>query len=297
MMNGRLGALVFLFVGGLAACGGSVAEPQSAQGDTGSTTQAIVAAPEHGPLKILALGLSKVALKPGQRAEIEKMFADANARHDKAKADGKSARDELLAALATQVEQGKVDRAALAPKLDAQAKLWQTSRDADRAALERLHDLLEPAQRIALVDAISQEHADAPRKHRRNLDDPGASAGAAGADDEEMKHHAKRGMRMHKFGADLKLTDEQKSKLADAMRADRMKMAPEHGAAAHGRLKAVFEAFKTDHFKLDEVAPKTELHLPLDRAVHFAETALPILTAEQRTTLAGKLRDKSKSDE
>jgi len=283
MMNRRLRALVFVVVGGLAACGGSVAEPQSAQGDTGSTTQAIVAAPEHGPLKILALGLGKVSLKPAQRAEIEKMFADANARHDKAKADGKAARDELLAALATQVEQGKVDRAALAPKLDAQAKLWQTSRDADRAALEHLHDLLDPAQRVALVDAISQQHADGPRKHRRNLDDPGGAA---------PEHHAKRGMRMHKFGADLKLTDDQKAKLADAMRAEH---AGHDRMGGHGRLKAVFEAFKTDHFKLDEVAPKTELHLPLDRAVHFAETALPILTPEQRTTLAGKLRDKSQA--
>jgi Spy/CpxP family protein refolding chaperone len=106
---------------------------------------------------------------------------------------------------------------------------------------------------------------------------------------------------MKKWAEDLKLTDAQRDQIKDAMRA-RFKEAHEHGEGhpwaemkAHKeRAEKVFEAFKGERFVMDEVAPRMEAHAMANkmsaRILQMVETVLPILTAEQRTIAAQKIR-------
>jgi hypothetical protein len=101
----------------------------------------------------------------------------------------------------------------------------------------------------------------------------------------------------------LNLSDTQRDQLKQAMRAHwesarhngampgkDWKDAKDHGAK-------VFEAFKQDHFVMDEVAPPKDRRAGTarmaDGMINMAETALPILTPEQRTLAAQKLRDRA----
>ena len=69
------------------------------------------------------------------------------------------------------------------------------------------------------------------------------------------------------------------------------------GHKMHEQYKAMLEAFKGDTFKMDQVAPAQDHR---EMANGFAghmlgmlETALPVLTPDQRTIAANKLRERA----
>jgi Spy/CpxP family protein refolding chaperone len=109
---------------------------------------------------------------------------------------------------------------------------------------------------------------------------------------------------MKQWAEDLKLTDAQRSQIKDAMRAQ-WKEGHEHAEGqpmtemkAHKEnAQKVLDAFKGDRFVLDEVAPKKDTReMAAKMSGHFlrmAETVMPILTPEQRTIAAQKLRTHS----
>jgi Spy/CpxP family protein refolding chaperone len=256
-------------------CGGSTADtsPQTAQS---AATLAPVGAQTHGPVKLVGDALGDVPLRPEQRAELEKMATDAEARHQAMA----PARKDLMEALAVQIESGKIDRTALQPKIDATADAWAKARDDDRAALERMHAILDTDQRAKFVDAL-QARFEAKRGDHKG-------------------HHGE----MKQWAEDLKLTDAQRSQIKDAMRAQ-WKAGREHNeASAVTEMKAhkdhgqqVLQAFKGDRFVMDEVAPKKDTRMMATKMsghlIRMAETVMPILTPEQRTIAASKLRTHS----
>jgi len=258
-------------------CGGSTADtsPQTAQN---AATLAPVGAQTHGPVKLVGDALGDVPLRPDQRTELEKLAADAETRHQSIA----PARKDLMEAVAAQIEAGKIDRAALQPKIDAAADAFARVRDDDRAAFERMHAILDASQRAKFVDSL-QARFEAKR---------GEFKGRHG----EMKQWAE----------DLKLTDAQKSQIKDAMRAQ-WKGGHDHEQgeghpanemkAHHDHGQKVLEAFKGDRFVMDEVAPKKDTReMATKMSGHFikmAETVMPILTPEQRTLAAQKLRTHS----
>jgi Spy/CpxP family protein refolding chaperone len=253
-------------------CGGTTADtsPQTAQS---AATLAPVGAQTHGAVKLVGDALGDVPLRPDQRTELEKLAADAETRHQSIA----PARKDLMEAIAVQIEAGKIDRTALQPKVDAAADAFAKVRDDDRAALERMHAILDASQRAKFVDALKARF-EAKR---------GEMKGKHG----EMKQWAE----------DLKLTDAQRSQIKDAMRAQ-WKEGHEHGEghpmtemkAHHENAQKVLEAFKGERFVIDEVAPKKDARaMAAKMSGHFigmAETVMPILTAEQRTIAAQKLR-------
>ena len=265
---------VALLVGSVSmtACGGSVAEPpQTAQG---AVSKAPVAQDAHGPVKLIGTALGDVALRADQRAEIEKLATDAETRH----ASGKQARKDLMEAVALQVEANKIDRAALQPKIDLVATDVEKARDADRAAFERLHAILDASQRAAFVSALE---AKVHEKHGEHGD------------------HAKHGRAgMKQWAEDLKLTDDQKKQIFAALHDKNEDHHGDHARGDHEGMKErgakVMEAFKSDHFVMNEVAPKVDVKAAAnkmsDRMIGMLETALPILTPEQRTLAAQKIR-------
>src|SRR5579883_2649072 len=259
----------------LAACGGSVAEQPTATADS-AVTKAPVAQNAQGPVKMIGLALGEVPLRAAQRTEIEKLAADADARH----ATTKQARQALAEAVAQQVEAGKIDRAALQPKIDAVATAMEQVRPADRAAFERLHAILDADQRAAFVNALEAQ------VHAKMGEHPG-------------KHH------MHQWATDLKLTDDQKSQIHAimkdrfaAMKSEHERHAKDGHDGAHG--KKMLEAFKQDRFVMDEVAPAVDVHAAAkkmsDRMLGFVEAVVPVLTPEQRTIAAQKIRTQATTE-
>jgi Spy/CpxP family protein refolding chaperone len=258
-------------------CSGTVtSEPVAASPDT-ATTRAPVAVNAKGHLKVIADALGDVPLTATQRAAIEKMAADADVRH----ADARAAHQQLALAIAAQVEAGQVDRAALQPKIDALVAAVQKAQPADRAAFEQLHALLTPDQRTAFVDAVEA----------RVTEKMGAM---------HDKHPLKQ------WAADLQLTEAQKTQIHDAMkqRFQAMAQGHDHGDAPpwahmHEQGAKLMAAFKQERFVMDEVSPPKDVAAKAkamsDHVLGLAETALPVLTPQQRAIAAQKIRERAAS--
>ena len=276
----------------LAACSGSASVSEPSSSAQPNKTTAPLAGDVHGPAKRIAEALGQVPLRADQRATIEQMARDGEARM----APVRKARADLVLAVADQVQAGTIDRTALQPKIDAMTSAHKSVEPQNRAALEKLHDLLTPEQRAQFVTAMQSERH-AGRQHMRE--------GARG--------------RMQKWATDLNLTQEQQDKLhekiraqwqahlagavvgTDAQKTDAVqdgKMLA-RGHAMHEQWKNVLEAFKGDKFSMDQVAPiqndKPVAHEFAGRMLDMLESALPILTPEQRATAAEKLRARAQS--
>jgi len=254
-----------------AGCGSGMASAPVVSADS-AATRAPVAQNAHGPVRLVGAALGDVPLLAPQRAEVEKLAADAEARQG----DVRVARRDLTLALASQVETGVVDRAALAPKIEALATAVQKAQPADRQAFERLHAILGPDQRTAFVNALDARVHDRVR-------------------DVEDRHP------LRQWAEDLKLTADQRAQLKAVLkpRIEAMRHGPGDGRPERGQRRGakLMAAFKQDRFVMDEVAPPrdagTGVRTKSDRVLGLLEQALPILTPAQRTIAAQKLRDRA----
>jgi Spy/CpxP family protein refolding chaperone len=277
-----LSVALSLFVAGPAVgCGGSVASEPAVSASSAST-KAPIAQASHGPVKVVADALGDVALTASQRADIEQLAADAEARHAGARAAGK----DMMLALAAQVEAGSIDRGALQPKIDALAAAVSAAQPADRAAFERLHQILGPEQRAAFADALEARVRD--RLHQGG--DAGQSMGGL-----HGRHPLKQ------WADDLGLTEPQRVQIKVALE----QSSGDAGRARYGhepppwmdggrRGEKLLDAFKQDRFVMDEVAPARDIGRQAsgasERFLSVAQAALPVLTPQQRSLAAQKLR-------
>ncbi|HEY1691212.1 MAG TPA: Spy/CpxP family protein refolding chaperone [Polyangiaceae bacterium] len=260
-----------------AGCSGTAGTEPIAASPEGATTRAPVAQNAHGPLKVMGDALGDVPLTASQRAAVESLATDAENRHAAARA----AHKDLALAIAGQVQAGAIDRAALQPKIDAVVAAMKAAQPGDRAGLEQLHAILTPDQRTAFVDAVRARMS----QHK--------GAGAM------REHHG-----LKQWATDLGLSDEQRSQIKDGLKQHfQAKMAAGHEGAPWGEAKehghAVMEAFKGDRFVMNEVAPPHDVaqmsQKMTDHLLGIAEVALPILTPQQRTLAAQKLRDRAEA--
>lgn len=247
-----------------AGCGASIDPVESAEG--AGATKAPVAVDAKGPVKLLGQAFAEVALSAEQRAEIEKLAAEAAARHEPIAARKR----ELAEAVAAQIEAGRIDRAALAPKIRALSTAWQSAQAGDRPAIQRVHALLDADQRDALVDAIED-------RVRAKL------------------HERPMRQRMKEWVTDLKLSDDQVDRIKDSIKA-RWHQHGDGGPADFRnplqRGKDALEAFRDDDFDVGEKVPVLDpAGAGGDRLIGVVETVLPILTPEQRALAARKIRE------
>jgi len=247
------GALAFT------ACSGAEPGPAVAAGQ-GASEDATLA---H--LGVLREALDQVSLRPDQKAEVEQLTSAAKTRHEAARA----AHVALRGAVADQVLTGKIDRAALKPQVEALLAAIDGARPDDRAALVRLHDLLDKAQREQLVTAVESSF----RARMR-----------------ERKGHG-----IRQWADDLNLSDQQRDQIRAAMR-DQFQHdgeGREHRQAAHERGRRLMQSFREDKFTLDGAAPlfgRDKAERRIDRMLDLAGAALPILRPEQRAIAAQKIR-------
>ena len=271
-------------------CGGTAADA-SVQSASQAATRAPLQAKVDGRLQLVADAFADVPLRPAQRSEIESLMSAASARQAKMAPIHK----DFMGTLAEQIEKGAIDEAVLQAKVDAGIAAHRPLAAEDRKAAERAHAILDADQRTALVDALEA------KRHERFGKFVAAAAGAGGPPDQaKAPDHGPPGpFAMMK---ELNLTPEQKAKIFEALKAE-MPIGAAFGGhdgppnAEHARHHGgkILEAFKSDRFVLDELAPQADMekHLKMgaEHAVRFAKAALPVLTPEQRTTAAKMIRD------
>ena len=246
----------------LAACSGAESGPAATAGQAVSDDPT-----EAAHLGLLREALDKIALRPDQKTEIEKLSAAAKSRHEAVRA----AHVALRGSIADQVLAGKIDRAALKPQIDALLLAIDATRPDDRAALVRLHDVLDKEQRGELVSSIESSFR---------------------AKMEARKGHG--GPRQ--WAADLNLTDAQRDQLRAVMSEHfhRDGEGPRRFHAAHEQGRRVLQSFREDKFALDgqaSVFGRDKIEHGLGRMLDVAEVALPILKPEQRAIAAQKIRE------
>jgi Spy/CpxP family protein refolding chaperone len=218
---------------------------------------------------LLRRALQLGSLTPDQRASIEQLSHEQRAT----RAPVRLADAQLLSTLALQVEQGTIDRQALQPAVQAKENAALSVRTSERGALQKLHDLLTPAQRSELVDAVE------------SLMDgrPGRDGGAGPR-------------RLDRIATWLGLTPDQRQQIASNLAAERQAQAQagtSEGAAHRQKLRTWLEAFRGDSFQVGAMgAPDAQAVMDriADRAEDLLQAAVPVLTPTQRAQLASRLR-------
>lgn len=222
-----------------------------------------------GARRVFERALRDVELRPDQIKAVEELKSEAKKRHEPAKA----AKRELMKAVADQIEAGKIDRCALGPQIDKVASAKAQAHPGDRAAFEKLHSILDRDQRSTFVDAL-KEHW---QSHRQRYE-PAALA--------------------DKMTRELGLSEEQKSKVEKVLTGLRdisqaLGVHEEHAE----KWSKILEAFKSDRFVLDEIAPAEDVEAKMKNRIEAhlwaAEAVIPILDKDQRALLAKKIREKA----
>lgn len=274
-------------------CGGTVEQPQT---QANAASKAPVAPQTHGVVRVFGEALGEVPLRPEQRTELETIAVAADTRHA-SMGDGKK---ELALALADQIEKGSIDRAALQPKIDRIVADLEKARPEDNAALARMHAILDADQRNLFVDALEAKfkHGGRGRGHHKGEHGAKGEKGERG----EAEHHKGGFGGMKQLAEDLKLTDDQKTKVFEAMKSGH-EGGHAFGKMHHDRMgagKKVLESFRTDKFDATAAQPppeklKERVAEGSGRFASMAEKILPILTPEQRKIAAEKVRTMANS--
>jgi len=262
----------FISIASILTLGLAAVPPLARAAAPQQTTEAAetTASAMHAEGKLIDKALDEVNLRPDQKTAVEAMRADAEKRH----APVKAAKERLLTALADQVEKGQLDRCAVAPDIKALASAEAEAHPGDRAAFEKLHSLLDATQRTEFVDALKKQWDAVEKMH-----EPAALA----------DHIAK----------ELKLSAAEKTSMEKILTGLReVHEAQPSYAAHHERWKKILDAFKGDHFVLDQVAPEGDVaaHATarVERMLWAKEAILPVFSPEERKVAADKMREWAK---
>jgi Spy/CpxP family protein refolding chaperone len=218
------------------------------------------------------------------------------------------------AALAEGVRAGSIDKAAVEAKLAKMEGGFEEHRARMAEALTTLHATLTKEQRRALVDAVAAKMEEkGARGPKGDMDGEGRRGKGEKGDGERDGRRGKgekgerggwgdHGMKGGPLGhmlRDLNLTEEQRSKIDKALEASRpsegdMEEKKEAFEARRAEMKAKIEGFAADSFDAKaflagDVKKGKNPKAHLDRMVTSLSAILPILTPEQRTSLADKL--------
>ncbi len=242
----------------------AVAGGIAAAGQPGPRTEEPPPAPArapHGFVQILGESLSEVTLRPDQESAVEALGAQIEPLQVKVDA----AESALLMALSDQVLTGMIRRDALEPQVAGYAEARQEVSGELRAAIEQLHDLLDPSQREDFADAIES------RVHR-------------------VRRAILAGEKLDDLAQALQLTDAQKQEISDNL----AQLAPslEHERVA---IHAAIEGFRGETFSIEDYLPLAKVperaRQRAERIIDLTDATLRILDADQREKLADRIRD------
>jgi Spy/CpxP family protein refolding chaperone len=294
---------VGLAAASLVGCGGAGADGQSpavqTATETPALTQAAAAAPAveaapapatdapepaagrphaHGPFAML----EALDLRPEQRAKLDAIRADLETKMDAGRNDGR----ELAGLLAAGIETGKLDDAAVRQRRVAVQTRIDDGRKALAEAANAVHATLDPEQRAELVLTMRAKHA---ARVAEDKDEAPA--------DGERRHH-RHGI--GRLATELGLTAAQVQSLQDGVKAVVDAAMPDR-AARRERMeverKAAEDAFMTDSFDAHRYTFGMEavqwMQTATVGATALSDLATSVLTQEQRSMLAQKIREGS----
>jgi Spy/CpxP family protein refolding chaperone len=254
-----------------AATSAPPATPEGASPEEEAATAGLIEHHRHhhhgGVTLLIAMTLDTLGVSPEQKPAVEKIRSDLHAAMEPARADEQAVVNALSDGLAAgTIDTAKVD-AAVAQLATAAAAVHDASSD----ALNRLHAILTPPQRAALVDKV-EAHWSVWQK----------------ANTDENDHLAD-------LATDLALTQDQVDKIRASLATGATGPAfdPQE-VAAH--VRAFGDAFRSQTFdaKTLTTGGAASAHMVgwgAARMAHFVETASPLLTPDQRTKFALMLRE------
>ena len=272
---------------GLSAAGTHAAQAPSPAGGTSTSSatpaedQAASELKEHhrhhhhgGVTKFIAMSLDTLGTDDSKRPQVEKLQSDLHTQM----APAREAEKSLQLVLADGMTAGAVD----AGKVDAAIARLTTAADAAHGAsldtLNKLHAILSPPERAALVDKV-QAHWEVWRQ----------------VNQEELPDGRERGGQLAELTEEAKLTPNQVTKISAALHTAMAglsgKFDPKKGEA---HVHAFSTAFAGDSFDAKAVTSNANGHLAsrgATRMALFYETVTPLLTPEQRTKIAAGLRE------
>jgi Spy/CpxP family protein refolding chaperone len=255
----------------------SPAASSAAPADDAATTELKEHHRHHhhgGVTRFIAMSLDTLGVDDAKRPQIEKLQADLHAQMVPAR----EAERNLLLTIADGVAAGTVDKA----KVDAAIeKLTTTNEGVHEASLDtlnKLHAILSPSERAALVDKV-EAHWEVWRQVNHDAEPGGREKGG----------------RLAELTEEASLTPDQVSKMSaalhTAMAGLHSKFDPSRGEA---HVHAFATAFAGDTFDAKAVTSNANAHLAsrgATRTALFYETVTPLLTPEQRTKLAAHLKE------
>jgi Spy/CpxP family protein refolding chaperone len=227
-----------------------------------------------GVTKFIAMSLDTLGVEPAKQTKVDKLQKGLYG----CMVPARDLESGLLSTLAEGVAAGTVDT----KKADATIEQLDAAATAVHGCtadmLNRLHAVLSPNERATLVDKI-QSHWSVWRQ----------------VNDKAAPGSHEKGSRLAAFGRELTLTPDQLDKLSMALQTG---MASLNGQFDPKKVDAHVQAFCTaflqKSFDANALAVNASGHLATygaKRMALFYETATPLLTTEQRSTLAQQLRE------
>jgi len=229
-----------------------------------------------GVTTFIALSLDTLGADPAKQAQIEKIQAQLN---DKL-ASAREAEKIFMEALADGVSAGTLDTVRVNAAIGALAKAASAADASTADALNELHALLSPAERVALVDKV-HAHWEVWRK----------------VNQEEELASSEHGSRLANLADELSLRPEQIEKISEnlkkAVAALNVKFDVNETESHIGGFSSAFVAdtFDARSLKSGETANNHLASYGANRMVLFYEAVTPVLTPEQRTQLAANLHE------
>ena len=278
---------VVLCAGMTFACGASSANAPEPVAASATSTSAVVddvsaglrdhhRFHHHGGVTLfIAMSLDTLGVSPEQKATVEKIRTDLHARMEPAR----SAEQSLVATLADGLASGSIDAARVDAALAAVNAAAAAVHGASADALNELHRALTPVQRGALVDKVDAHWS---VWQEANAEE----AGAASATDGHLAI----------LQADLSLTPDQVTRIRASLAEKEKRLTRPDSQEMATRLRTFGDAFRSDAFDARTLAAASaaDAHMVGRGAAHmasFIEAVSPILTVDQRTQLAERLRE------
>jgi Spy/CpxP family protein refolding chaperone len=209
-----------------------------------------------------------------KKADLEKIQADLH----ESMAPVHEAEREVLTILADGVAAGKIDEGKVKPAVAKEHAAASAAHEKETEALEKLHAALTPEQRAALVDKVNA-HVEIWSKSAH-----------------EEYGNKEKGGRLAELSDELGLSPEQVDKISEALKKDAPAKADPAKLEAH--IKAFSEAFSQEKFDAKSLTSAKDADAYIakhgaERLVRFYSIVTPLLTPEQRTKLADRLRERA----
>ncbi|MGZ3420426.1 MAG: hypothetical protein ACXWUG_29705 [Polyangiales bacterium] len=247
---------IALVAGSLAsvACGGTASSTEKQE-------QAASPVEQRVPFLDVALN-ADIGLRADQRKSLEALRATLATKNDAVRAEGKA----LANMLADALEKGSLDKGAADAQVAKIVAASAAARPDIQAAVAKVHELLDPAQREAVAAAMR---------------------------DHKGKHFGGGKGQLFAVLKDLDLTSDQKDQLKAVWHAQHEKGEKGDHQAKKAAFHAALDSFATNEFDAKALPEHHKGPAQFaERGVAFVEAAIPILDAGQRQKLAAAIRAK-----